>query len=1611
MMSSRHGRRYAPVFIAILGAILLCRLGSGQATKLSVTASNTQAIITYTAPTDAACTVQAYDLNYAIKVRTATWASNTITVTTTLQHLLTTSDMVWVDGTGVAAWDGKPYAVASVISGTQFTIANTTSGSATQGRIGVLVHDVNANLYGSSATSDKARFPELNKTRQRAFVIGKRRTQLALNNKRYSRALQAASDHALGVTCAGTPLYSLFQTDTIALGNATGADFGRSDPDIPGQPDIADFDLRSQEYRPDGVCVERVIEPQSGMLYTNSQCAGERSSVQDISTEVSSAWLRQSTGWTNPNNIRSGSGGVASYSGTTQDVICVTPKNLGPQVASVDNLPTYGVDGTSVDSVQVVLQQASSTGTAGLEVALSFNGCGSRGTNWLPVSLTGTPSTYNVPTIPGGKNAPKAAFEEWINVGDRVPTRVDVLTLRNDTFVTDGVTAQVSLPDNTGSSDGNNGFYAGYFHETLTNGSFIHISPTTWACDDGTNHTITAFINPKLVTTATIPVAGTNLSSCIPKLSFMFRKSSTNADTVSLRFTANVYWSTAPVPDSGGGRHRNSPKPVNDGDGNRGYLMQKTDNGLYWISAENGEGRRVGSQSYPGRMGVWNAPAACIAAGNTFLPTAPTTSVCAFTSPIDGHSVPVKVNHLWSGTGAWKAQPAAQANSWVECISNCSGVGTPNPNPSVVLTPLIDGSGHQLSDLVADFNPAFVPAKFPNCSLGDVKGTKMAWQCAAGGQDSIGWVGTFDLTRDIANYVPGNAATNPVIGAIGPGTVGVMYSVIHSATIISDTQTSLNLKPGRQGETPFTGDGPFVMDLATNALNNTTDVVACPPNSRNYTQCSAIVVTSEPFDPDPVAPSTGAPGEYGNYPLDGVLAVENCWTYKPQEGSCTNAEAASHQEKVRVLSKSGAAPNITLVVARAIAGSPLRNWPTTLNCPVASITAGSPGGVSCTVPHGFVTGMRLVMGCSSCGVSGASGAFSITVTSATAFTLDGSTVAGVYTTGGSVSSLPRLRADHIAEGDTNPPDSPIIWDHTDAPIGIPTGHICTNPLDMSHYACNSLFCMGAASDGIKAFFPMSAAVNCGTTPFASAEKYGHKQYKIGMVQENTVEQYWACNHEDFDINDPRKKFCLNSRPVALNTPGPGEGATFQKIGGTSYVYVMRRHEDPDTFWPLWNLKVQEFAAYVGYRPLLDVSGPTSALTDTSADWWKICYARVAGECWAGSKAFEKYIVAPYVNKISSGSNYRCRAIGSKDMNDICVNPFGIFTDMGVQYFWGMRNNMALGAHFRKLGPGWSHGKAGGYGQVPKIFSDGNWMGPLISIFGTNRVRTPAWYAKLPPPPAADHINRLFFVPQEFSISKLPPGATLARIRFGYDEWSDLATDKYYCTTRRDNCLAAASSLIRPYEPADGLNPAARQYGQVNLVSDTYVVTAVNPVTVSFPAKHRFGSDTKISAQSCGDVEITIISQTSISLNGTTTCRGIGDAPYIGWWRSDSPFLYASENTTIDTTANNGGLIEVFTTTEHHMQTGNRICITGNAAANGCWAITYTGPAAFTLQGSTAAGVVTGGTVTPGGVPAVGGVWKVVVPALTQRVLFAEWEFLNASGVVVARQRIQPRITP
>jgi hypothetical protein len=232
----------------------------------------------------------------------------------------------------------------------------------------------------------------------------------------------------------------------------------------------------------------------------------------------------------------------------------------------------------------------------------------------------------------------------------------------------------------------------------------------------------------------------------------------------------------------------------------------------------------------------------------------------------------------------------------------------------------------------------------------------------------------------------------------------------------------------------------------------------------------------------------------------------------------------------------------------------------------------------------------------------------------------------------------------------------------------------------------------------------------------------------------------------------------------------GLNGVFSPVAGQLYKYANTSY--------LLGPKHFAIAGVVGSRgsypphSFLDVS--PAVLSPGAGDAYKYCIANSAGECYAGSVAGEVYANIP-------GSPGLSCTQGSA----VCFGNFGGNANGALQI-------RISGTQTRVITNGLGGLRSFNDYPTAKALHDGSW---LLFTMGDPTTNKPShlMMAKLPPFTADDSVDRTTFVRAPISIvTPQGQGIAAAAVEFGYLEQG--APSQHYCTSRREACVAVASTV-------------------------------------------------------------------------------------------------------------------------------------------------------------------------------------------------------------------------
>jgi hypothetical protein len=797
---------------------------NGIAVSISVSTTATQAILQYASPLEPACTLKVADLNRRIAVADGRQSSGLATITTRSPHGLAPGAMVYLDELGVAGWNGWQTVIA-VTDAKHFTFTSSVAGNSTAGNVGVLVDDVNPNLFPEADRDSRPGNP--NNGQRRVFVVGKRTAEVAADGNRYTRALQVNSRHHYTLTCGTQDFDQEFTTQNLPLGD-THNDGPPVDRGRPGQYAYPTVQWANQ--------AQSLIDPSTGLRSTRSTGpVGTASAVQSFQTAIDKdgAWKTAS----GPLNT----GGTATFTGPCQSGNCAlflrADNLLLPGGATYNS--GYGV-GSSLDWIAVTISNASvsndscappsrmlrnlrrpamTADACDIVLCLTVNGvtCASaeRG-----VALTNTPTSYTVGS--------KSAVDLWQDSGAPAIARPDVSKAT-------GSVNYISATRRVTWAGGQK------FSVKWTPGSRIMVAGSEYQVESIQSETSLTLAAPGPVgDLQQVPYSANNFGVLI-------RMRTPAADQVTIGQTTFQYGSSAMPAWPAASVRTCSPTAVTAG-GVAGYNCF-TDRELYWISSDGSDVRDIGYVALSGRrdaQGVllWSAQGVCGQNGlPQFDPLDGDTWYCqvAFYPFSDPRQAIVKAHY----EGAHAAYTPGAA------LPDCDLNG--GVQPCIRFTPMQPNKADSISVAGPAFNPDYQASGYAAAYWvwGGVSldGEILVYTRESGGQDTKGWIFVFTL-GDRTPAGTGPNSIRPIAAASSYRRAPGSWCTIHSDGPPEDGWEFL----GHNDFSYKSGNYVYRMTLTSAPLNTSTGVPGglntCPSNPFGVTgqNCTDIVTAGEPVN-------------------------------------------------------------------------------------------------------------------------------------------------------------------------------------------------------------------------------------------------------------------------------------------------------------------------------------------------------------------------------------------------------------------------------------------------------------------------------------------------------------------------------------------------------------------------------------------------------------------------------------------------------------------------------------------------------------------------------------------------------------------------------------------
>ncbi len=299
----------------------------------------------------------------------------------------------------------------------------------------------------------------------------------------------------------------------------------------------------------------------------------------------------------------------------------------------------------------------------------------------------------------------------------------------------------------------------------------------------------------------------------------------------------------------------------------------------------------------------------------------------------------------------------------------------------------------------------------------------------------------------------------------------------------------------------------------------------------------------------------------------------------------------------------------------------------------------------------------------------------------------------------------------------------------------------------------------------------------------------------------------------------------------------GYSDTSAKVSGTTYIYKY-------TFGSghVFTANLPYFSADQGIQ-LVDISASNSSLTDLPGDNYKYCIAKIAGECRPGSSVGDIY-----ANISNLGATSSCTGTeGGSASPDWCVdntkgsahgvlqiglntaNQIGTNFDGTPAYGWGNSRKVVTGlfmpprmwlTHIQDLpDQSWAY--------FDNCMANPHWL--TANTLDATACGSQMYLVKIPPQPPADGVDRTNYENVPVSIGAGPPGATHARIKYGYEENGPRAN--FYCTQRKETCYFSNQNL--PFNSTQTLAVGVPQrivFFQVEYLNNSNAIVSTGPIT-------------------------------------------------------------------------------------------------------------------------------------------------------------------------------------
>jgi len=1244
------------------------------------------------------------------------------------------------------------------------------SGSATP------VHDVNPALFANSHLDSRPGNAVLG--RLRAVVIGKRIAETALDGRRYSRALQAATEHQYTVTCgAAAPLAGKFRTTNIVLGNT----YMEGIPGDPAEPGAVAWPSLHWSDR-----TQKIIDPQTGLLLQRLTTANDTASIFNYTFQEASG----SGAWADTGNLLTDDSAAASFSGPNRDFLYLKFYN--------GTGSSYGLWPPYLSQLQVNLNawcEGGDCATAteddrSLEMCMTLDG----------ISCAGNPIQILLQNCESGCTG--AGYR--LSAGDDL---IDRQSLMPSWFGgQDAYAKSLIRPFDTRrrtgtvNRDGN--------LVTLVSGDRFSENwrPGTQIRINGQTYTLATLQTDRRMLLSDAP-EGTETSVSYEAAAFgvLIRKKTVSETPLRIQYASlralvgdqGGYWDSAGSFDMFANC---SDVAVAGPGGEMGWHCQISGI-MYWIGKDSGKANALSRTQVAGKSGVDGYPTAGCEGfwdksnGNRYY--------CLMVSPFSNESVVVRLEYNGNN------EPVDLSYAY-ELMVEC---GSP---PCWIVTNLTKASeGKSLNQLVAAKDPVSFPSfRHLGFRLLTLMGSTKQRLLLRAFPESV--------TNDVMGYFAIFNAGTSTVDAAGPSWKywPIRWSALHGHTELGDSNvvywpTTMYRGP-HTGTDPYRGHGPYTARIASGAVG--TAGQACPARPGDSlipeaewpggNQCLEITVDGEPGDPTPKVYNAGTITTSGST----VTGTGVNWPtisngYKMKIGADFFVFTRTAETTGTLSPEPPAVTDSAYTLFLEDVDNPKTGPNRREN---VYLQDAEPRDVLCITNNP-------VFGFGGCGDFNQAEYFRVLLKNGNTWTLERG-----YNKNGT--PKPYKTANANAHVVMMPPSCDFLvypcgitqayWDIEADPLSLGPGIVMPAPGVSNGYGHNftrnkvevyagaQYKCPVYDGDGYSCY-----NVRTGTSTLdlvQSAKNHlvtGQPLFagKLGVGSPNIVESHPSPEGTLTRAQNPGLMgWFLDGRPML------GSGGITGSSGNPAVEVEPGLHRLTSAQVPKMHRRILPPFASCGVKPMVDASGPTSLMTGTAVDRYKFCVADRNGECHPTALAGDVYFNCPLM------STPYCAYANDTDVRDVCIGGHSSYTSSVIQAGYEKQN--LTGAYGRPLTKGLSWYRLVDYFWNAKSLPDGKWA--LIRTNYAQGFSHQNLMAKLPPFEQVDSVNRADYIPTTVRIPASGNAAaeTHAVVEFGYDT-------NLFCTSRAEKCVkGAAAGYAYEYENVAGVACAAGCEIQIPAIS-------------------------------------------------------------------------------------------------------------------------------------------------------------------------------------------------